>query len=368
MKKTIYIKQITFLFMLVLLFSGRIVAQDLLIFVADTNSKQVLSPDGVTNDSVLAEAPTITIFEEDGYDVQIFQIMDISTADQSIIDYLNTANLIYIGRRVPSTNFESPKKEVWNALYPPIMTENMWALRNNRMNWFNTENILFNTAVEDSAILYAAIEEPDDEVFDDIEELFNDLVITDSVAWWYGSYNIIQPDDVGNGTVMATADGGWPIWVRFDYDEEFYPNSIDMPAGDRVFFGLGCERDNLYQYYSRYTEVSKEIFLREAARLSGHKRGDEEPEDTSGIEIPDFVENPELNPELIIYQANGELIVNMNNLAKVEVINIAGKQIYSDVASNNRLSISLNNVESGIYIVKATDTNNKYSIKKFIKK
>src|SRR4030042_2512545 len=176
MKKLLQLKKFTFLFMLVLLFPGYMSAQELLIYVADTNAKQVLSPDGVTNDSVLAEAPTIAIFEEDGYDVQIFQITALSAADQSVIDMLNEADLIYIGRRVGSANFQSPEKEIWNALYPPLMTENMWALRNIRMNWFNTENILFNTAVEDSAILYATIEtdQIDDEVFDDLDELFED--------------------------------------------------------------------------------------------------------------------------------------------------------------------------------------------------
>ncbi|MBN2521227.1 MAG: hypothetical protein JXB17_12015, partial [Bacteroidales bacterium] len=297
MKKTIYIKKITFLFILVLLFSGPISAQTKLIMVIDTTQKQILSPDGIVNPDILAEQVTMDIFLEDGYEVEIFHTNDgdaaLSTKGQSAIDILNEADIIIIGRRVPSLSFDSPDKELWNGLYPPIMTSNQWALRSSRMNWFNSEDIYANTTIEDSALVYATIEDPDDEVFDDLEELFDDLVITENIAWWYGSHNIMNPGDVGNGTVMATAAEGRPIWVRFEDGDEFYTGSIDIPAGERVYFGLGCERDNLYQYYSRYTEVSKEIFLREAARLSGHKRGDEEPDDTSGIEIPDFVENPE---------------------------------------------------------------------------
>src|SRR4030042_2207055 len=190
MKKLLQLKKFTFLFMLVLLFPGYMSAQELLIYVADTNAKQVLSPDGVTNDSVLAEAPTIAIFEEDGYDVQIFQITTLSTADQSVIDMLDEADLIYIGRRVASANFQSPEKEIWNNLFPPIMTENMWALRggtNMRMNWFNSDGIYTNTTIEDSALVYATIElaQIDDEIFEGLDELFEDVDITDTIAWWY---------------------------------------------------------------------------------------------------------------------------------------------------------------------------------------
>ena len=72
MKKLLQLKTITFLSILVLLFSGRISAQELIIYVADTNSKQILPPDGIQNDSLLAEQVTIDIFLEDGYEVQVF--------------------------------------------------------------------------------------------------------------------------------------------------------------------------------------------------------------------------------------------------------------------------------------------------------
>ena len=353
--------------MLVLLFPGYISAQELLIYVADTNAKQVLSPDGVTNDSVLAEAPTIAIFEEDGYDVQIFQITTLSTADQSVIDMLDEADLIYIGRRVASANFQSPEKEIWNNLFPPIMTENMWALRggtNMRMNWFNSDGIYTNTTIEDSALVYATIElaQIDDEIFEGLDELFEDVDITDTIAWWYGSHNTIDPaGDFGNGTLMATAStaaGDKPIWVRFEDGDEFYPGSVDMPAGERVYFGLGCERDNLYQYYSRYTEVSKEIFLREAARLSGHWRGESDVKKFNYGAVASMVY---FNPVI------QKLVVEMDNLNRMEVFDISGKLIYAAPAKSNKLYVDLGFAESGIYLVRLFDNNNNFSTNKIIK-
>lgn len=355
MQKLLLLKKISFLFMLALLSSGHISAQEVLIFVADTNAKQILPEVMVTNDTVLAEAVTIAIFEEDGYDVQIFHTNDgdaaLSTYDQSVIDMLDNADLIYIGRHVPSFSFDSPDKEIWNALNPPIMTENMWALRNSRMNWFNTTDIYTNTTVEDSALVYATIEEINDEVFDDLE-------VTDSVAWWYGSHNIIDPDDVGNGTVMATAVGGRPIFVRFEDDDEFYPGSVDAPAGERVYFGLGCERNNAEQFYSRYTESSKEVFLREAARLSGHFR---EKSDVKKVNYGAVASKVYFNP------VTQNLVVEMDNLNKVEVLDISGKLVYTALAKSNKLFIDLGFAESGIYLVRLTDNNNNFSTNKIIK-
>jgi hypothetical protein len=365
MKKLLQLKTITFSCILVLFFSGRISAQELLIYVADTNSKQVLSPDGVTNDSVLAEAPTIAIFEEDGYDVQIFQITALSTAEQSVIDMLNEADLIYIGRRVASSNFQSPNKEIWNGLYPPIMTENMWALRggaNMRMNWFNSDGIYTNTTLADSALVYASLEDPDDEIFEGLDELFEDLDLTDTIAWWYGSHNTIDPaGDFGNGTLMASAStpaGDKPIWIRFEAGDEFYTGSVDLPEGDRVYFGLGCERDNLYQYYSRYTEVSKEIFLREAARLSWHWRGES---DVKKLDNGAVASKAYFNPVI------QKLVVEMDNLNKVEVFDISGKLVYATPAKSNKLYIDIGFTESGIYVVRLFKDNNNFSTNKIVK-
>lgn len=362
MKNLLQLKKITFLLMVVLLFSGNISAQTKLIMVIDTTQKQILSPDGIQNDTILAEQVTMDIFLEDGYDVEIFHTNDgdaaLSTYDPSVLDWLDEADLIILGRRVPSLSFDPPDKELWNGRYPPIMTSNQWALRSSRMNWFNSEGIYTNTTLEDSALVYATLEDPDDEIFEGLEDLFEDLDITDTIAWWYGSHNIMDPaGDFGNGTVMATAANGRPIWVRFDFGDEFYPGSVDYPEGDRVYFGLGCERDNLYQYYSRYTEVSKEIFLREAARLSGHVRGE------TGVKKVNY----RAASKVYFNPVTQNLVVEMVNLNKVEVLDITGKLVYTALAKSNKLFVDLGFVESGIYLVRLIDNNNKISTNKIIK-
>lgn len=363
MKKFLQLEKIAFLCVLALLFSGPISAQTRVIFAIDTTQRQVLSPDGIQNDAVQAEQVTMDLFIEDGYDVDIFHTNDgdaaLSTYPDTIFDWLDMADLIVIGRRVASFSFDSPDKELYNALYPPMICLNQWALRNSRMNWFNTTGIHIDDQIEDSLLIYAELEDPDDELFDGLDEMFEDLDITDSIGFWYGPHNIMDPAEVGvgNGTVMATAKNGRPVWVRFDDGDEFYEGSVDYPEGERVLFGFGCERDNLYQYYSRYTPVAKEIFLREAARLSGHYRGDP-------IKVAD---HRAVASKVYFNPLTQKLVVEMQDLKNVEVIDISGKLLYTAPANNKRKFVDLSFVNSGIYLVRLTDKNNNVSTKKIIK-
>jgi hypothetical protein len=360
MKKLLLLKKITFLFMLALLFSGPLSAQTKLVFITDT-AKMAQGPgEDVPNDTLISEQHIIDMFIEDGYDVTVMQFPpELSTADQSVIDMLNEPDLIYIGRPVPSVTFQDPHKTAWNELIAPIVTENMWALRNSRMNWFNTTNISSDAAVEDSAIINAMLEDPDDEVFDGLEDLFEDLDITDSIPFWYGQWDCINPDDPGNGTVMAVLAGGEPCWVRFLDGDEFYSGSLDYPEGERVYFGLGHDNSSQPpQFYSRLTEVSKEIFLREAARLSGHDRGG------TGVKEVNY---GAVASKVYFNPVTQNLVVEMVNLNKVEVLDITGKLVYTALAKSNKLFVDLGFVESGIYLVRLIDNNNKISINKIKK-
>lgn len=351
--KNLNFKKNALSYSLTLLFFGSIVAHAQTVAVVyDETATQVL-PDGTTTD-LPAETPAISLFQEDGYFVQLVPIVDLSAAgSETTIATLEMADLVYIGRRVPSTNFESPKKEVWNALEVPIMTENMWALRSNRMNWFNTEDIFVNDQVEDTEEVYATIEVPTDDVFKGME-------VDDSVVWWIGPHNIIDPadGDVGNGTVLATARGGKPIFVRFEDGAEFYSGSLDTPANERVYFGLGCEVNANEQYYCRFTELSKEVFLREAARLSGYDRG---LDNIDKADIRPFASNVYLS------QLTQQLVVEMDQLMKVQIIDITGVLVYSTFVNSNIFFVDMSFTKAGVYIVILTNNNNNFVTHKIIK-
>jgi hypothetical protein len=158
---------------------------------------------------------------------------------------------------------------------------------------------------------------------------------------------------------MAVLAGGEPCWVRFEDGDEFYPGSVDIPEGERVYFGLGHDNSSQPpQFYSRLTEVSKEIFLREAARLSGHDRGG------TGVKEVNY---GAVASKVYFNPVTQNLVVEMVNLNKVEVLDITGKLVYTALAKSNKLFVDLGFVESGIYLVRLIDNNNKISINKIKK-
>jgi hypothetical protein len=95
-------------------------------------------------DPVTGEFPDMAwvhALEDSGYVVDTFYTAGLSTASQGLLDTLLNADLVIIGRSVPTTTLggNSPDdKFAWNDLPVPILTGNMWALRNTRLNWFNT--------------------------------------------------------------------------------------------------------------------------------------------------------------------------------------------------------------------------------------
>ncbi len=292
-----------------------------------------------------ADQPFMDLLEAQGYTVTPFQIIDLSAATADDLATLNGADLVVIGRAVGSTNFEKgPKQEAWNAITAPILTSNMWALRNNRLCWFDTD------ACSNVAAASA------DEVFQ------GDIVIDDpvfyhlsgSVDWWTGNYSVIETSDAGNGDVLAVkSDGGQVLFARFEADVEFYSGG-PTPAGERVF--MGCENDDQDVFnYLAYTDAIKKVYVNEVARILGVFEG--------------VNENAESLKSLSLYPvpANDKLTVNMANMTKVDVLDVTGKLISTHTVNTNTTSLDINSLSNGIYIIKATDKNNASSMKKFIK-
>lgn len=297
---------------------------------------------------------TGAILEEAGYTVTPFEVVALSSASQEQLDQLNNADLVYIGRAVASTNFQDPNKTFWNEITAPVMTGNMWALRNSRMNWFNSADCanIDEPGMED--VLDAEVYEADDPVFKDLGgETF--------LGWWKGPYSTIAAEDVGYGTLMAVEGNSMnPIFVRWESDLEFYDGSGDMPFGPRTFFGLGNDDPtdadgNTIFNYSNYTEAAMTVFLNEVAYLTGN------------LEDNTAVSDLKLNASATFNQASGQLQVKMDNLAKVEVIDLSGRLVYAQSTDNNKFSADFSYAKSGIYLVKMSDKDNRIFTKKFMK-
>nr|HPR33651.1 T9SS type A sorting domain-containing protein [Prolixibacteraceae bacterium] len=171
------------------------------------------------------------------------------------------------------------------------------------------------------------------------------------IDWWIGPYNTIATADAGNGTVLAVETMGMrPVFVRWDADSEFYPGSADMPFGPRTFFGLDgdgatdAEGNTLWQY-SKYTELGMQVFLNEVAFLTGTLE-----DKTSAREM-------NLNARIGWNPANGQLSVEMNQLAKVDVLDLMGRTIYTSSVRQDRADINLSHAGKGLFVVRIINNN-----------
>jgi hypothetical protein len=217
-------------------------------------------------DPVTGEFPDMTwvhALEDSGYVVDTFYTAGLSTASQGLLDTLLNADLVIIGRSVPTTTLggnSQDDKFAWNDLTVPILTGNMWAMRSSRLNWFNTTNIVTYT---DSVVRNAEIVNPDDSVFIGLG-----LNTSEPVPWWDGPGDALGTTEAGYGYLIASLEDGNVAFVRFEPNQEFYTGAVDAPAGWRSFIGNG--RDNSSQppfSYFGFTPESKKVFYAEVAYM-----------------------------------------------------------------------------------------------------
>ncbi|MBN1925978.1 MAG: T9SS type A sorting domain-containing protein [Prolixibacteraceae bacterium] len=342
--KKLYFKRNVIVLFLFILIAGGVYAQSEteIIFIYDPNG---LNPDtGVNPD----EETAVAIMQEAGYMVTLFPVVDLSTATPDVLETLNSADLIYIGRRVGSTNFQDPNKQMWNSIEAPIMTGNMWALRSNRMNWFNSESCVGGGTFGSEDIVWVDVLEEDDPVFADIDVYEG--------GWWIGSYNVIEVDDAGNGLVMCVeTENLRPVFVRFDPGLDFYDGAGDYPEGPRTFMGMDADNSGASEFnYCAYTDDAKQVFLNEIARLTGNLEPGSS-ERLSGVKA-----------SVNFNQSNGQLVVSMDQLSKIEVFDLLGRQVLSSPANNEKMQIDLSNIKSGLHIVKLANSNNQFYTQKIL--
>jgi hypothetical protein len=227
-----------------------------------------LRMDTVVVDPVTGEWPDMTwihLLEDVGYDVIEIYPTSLSTAEQATLDTLNNANLVIIGRSVPTVYLggnSADDKIAWNGITAPILTGNMWAMRSSRLNWFNTTSI--DSYIDDSTAVYnATILITDDPVFEGLDT-------STPVPWAIGLIDALGTTDGGGGLVLAAMENApnEVLYVRFEPEEEFYPGSLDFPAGPRTYIGNGRDASSAPPFnYFPFTEQSKKVLLAEIARM-----------------------------------------------------------------------------------------------------
>ncbi|MDN3670441.1 IPT/TIG domain-containing protein [Echinicola jeungdonensis] len=259
----------------------------------ESNSIEVIAPQGYTTGRVVASfddytlegpfiAPTVeTRIREvlfltrslTSHDIAVAEIINDykdgnffnvtilpkSVIEESDLGQLNKADVVIMGRNVPSNSYGGDTRAVWDNIERPVLSMNMYGLRNypDRANWLNTTSISSGVDATLSAEILV-----DDPVFGDL---------SGTIDWWHGNYNIF-PDDpslAGNGILLAKSPAGSPLFIRWDANIEFYDGAGHSPKGIRTFFGCGSDGGGVIHYFE-FSEPVKEVFFKELDRMARH--------------------------------------------------------------------------------------------------
>jgi fructose-specific component phosphotransferase system IIB-like protein len=230
------------------------------------------------------DLPMINDLRAAGYHVIKWYNTTLSTASQATVDTLLNADLVIMGRSTPSTMYQPPEREAWNNIPTPILNIELWNCRNSRLNWFNSANM---ANVDDVVDYDATLDVPDDPVFAGV------TVTNGVVPWTFGPMSVLHEKRAGNGHVLARmASDSSVLFVRFDPWVEFYPGSVDRPAGYRTMIGNGSDNASdavgkIYNYYN-FTDESKKVFFAEIARMVNLPEPPPKPKQIVFVSRPDY--------------------------------------------------------------------------------
>jgi hypothetical protein len=300
--------------------------------------------DPETND--YPDMPHIYALQDAGYEVVIFYNATLSTAEQATLDTLLNADLIVMGRSTPSPGY-GDHKQAWNDLPTPVLNIELWNVRNNRLNWFNTTNMV--SLGEEGIVYNAVIDVPDDPVFAGFDT-------SAPIPWAVGPMDLIGVPDAGNGQVIARMETDSNVlFVRFEPDVEFYDGCGDWPAGPRTVIGNG--RDNggtaPFDYYN-FTEESEQIFLAEVARMVALGGGgtaveeEEDPVSPTDFYLMQNYPNP-FNPTTTI-----QFHLPEKSDVRLELVNVLGSVVQVVVerefaAGDHQVVVNAEAVPGGVY-------------------
>ncbi|HDS06613.1 MAG TPA: cadherin-like beta sandwich domain-containing protein, partial [Bacteroides sp.] len=244
--------------------------------------------------------PQFNWLRKNGVHVEKFYPGLLSAAGQDTIDMLNMAELIIVGRSPNSGDFESPDKEVWNALTPPLIINSQWVARSSRINMFNSTSAYhMNDGPE---VAYAVAEMEDDVIFSNVT-----LVEGDSLPFCLPPHDFIEnADSANNGDFVAVFNETSPLIVRWEAGIEYYPGAVDAPAGPRTFFGLG--NDNVYaSNFFPLTDEGQQVYWNEISRMLGAEMSVVKVSDTDAslasleYDVAEAILTPEFDSDIMEY-------------------------------------------------------------------
>lgn len=296
--------------------------------------------------------PQVNFLMKNGIRVTELYPGAISEAGQDTIDMLNAADLIIVGRSPSSSEFESPDKEVWNALTAPLILNGQYDARSTKINWFNSTKAYH--ANEEPALAYGLTGLPDDVIFSNV------TLDGDSLAWCMAPHDFLEHDSVTNGTIVASWNGNNPLLARFDADMEFYPGSVDMPAAPRTYFGFGNDKMD-YANYFPLTPEGQQVYLNEISRMLNADLSIVKTLDSNALldSLKFSDETATLTPIFDPDSMNYSMQLAENGAALIEWTAMAASE-YSVVKGDSAMDVSMGDTITRVFVVTAENGNSSF--------
>ncbi|HPR30669.1 MAG TPA: T9SS type A sorting domain-containing protein, partial [Prolixibacteraceae bacterium] len=224
----------------------------------------------------------------------------LAAAPQAEKDALNAADLVIVGRSPGSTDFQSAENvAAWNAITAPCIYNSQWVVRNSRLKMFNSGSAVHQDTPD---IAGATIVDASDPAFSFVE-------VTDGkLDWCIKPHDYITSVTETNGTVLAWLDSDptAPLFARFEAGVEYYPGSVEMPAGPRTYFGFGNDANGFSNFFP-LTDNARKVYWAEILNILGLPIEEEivNP-DPYAILDPAYLKAEDLLPGMSIVEMGGK--------------------------------------------------------------
>jgi hypothetical protein len=178
--------------------------------------------------------------------------------NQTMIDSLNKADLIIIGRSSTSSDLQSSKKG-WNSLTVPLMLMSQHSSSKDKLGWFNSNDV---PHLQTPGII-KGYKSQNDSVFYGVN-----FISGDTMQWSVKPEDIIIVNSVTNAKVIVWLDSTIksPLLARFETGTVFYPGTCDKPYAPRTYFATGLNTGGVEHPYP-LTPEAKKVWLAEVKRL-----------------------------------------------------------------------------------------------------
>jgi hypothetical protein len=227
--------------------------------------------------------------------------------------------------------------DLWDKVTAPVLSMNPWGLRNldGKAKWVNSDGC--SNLVDDVNVVVEATVTSDDPVFGGTKG---------AVQWWNSCYSAFIPDednnDAGNGTLLLASSDNRPLFIRWNANEEFFPEAGHSPSGPRTYMGLGQDNVEPFVYFG-FSEFAKTVFFNELERMAAL---------SSSTDINDMTMRNKAN----VFGVMGGVKLNANSNASIYSISgsVIAKNINAEFVS----------CPQGIYLVQVDNTVTKIFVPK----